>query len=489
MPSVAPPPPAHTGPPTLAKASYRDANGSRAIDKGDALVIVFDAPVRLSGFDPSRDLALAPGDDLGAGATAAPDPSRRDTVIVTLGAQPRLSVFGTYSPGAPPGPGKSPATVALASGRKRDAVVDVASGAPAADAPPAAVYAEDGSRFVYQGRVYAETSTSAARAYFGNLHSHTGFSDGELDPAQAWDYARNKAKLDFMCVTDHLEQISDAHWDLTQKMADAANAPGTFVTLVGFEWAHGWIPPLGWYNHLNVIGTTHRISVPRTVALSGFYQDSVDLCLPDGAVGKFNHVFIRKPHLQFNQWDDFAYDPRADLLMRLIRVEGNGSDQTKELGLIPALDKGWHVSATSSQDNHDADWGTANDRRTGVWLPSLDRASLMTALREGRTFSTDDKNATIRLLADGAIWMGSTIARPGPVRLTVDVQDPDPGDGFAKVEIVGRHGAVVASKDLKGAGSGTFDLVVDPAEDSFFWAHAIQTDGDELFSAPIFVDR
>ena len=39
--------------------------------------------------------------------------------------------------------------------------------------------------------------------YFGNLHSHTGFTDGSRTPAYAYDYARYVAKLDFLGVTEH----------------------------------------------------------------------------------------------------------------------------------------------------------------------------------------------------------------------------------------------------------------------------------------------
>lgn len=41
------------------------------------------------------------------------------------------------------------------------------------------------------------------RAFFGNLHSHTSYSDGLGTPRQAYAYARNIAKLDFLALTEH----------------------------------------------------------------------------------------------------------------------------------------------------------------------------------------------------------------------------------------------------------------------------------------------
>ena len=41
--------------------------------------------------------------------------------------------------------------------------------------------------------------------YYGNLHSHTSYSDGTGTPAQAFAFARNTAPtpLDFLAVTEH----------------------------------------------------------------------------------------------------------------------------------------------------------------------------------------------------------------------------------------------------------------------------------------------
>src|SRR5438477_9757310 len=41
------------------------------------------------------------------------------------------------------------------------------------------------------------------RVFFGNLHSHTSFSDGVGTPAQAYKHARDVAKIDFLAITEH----------------------------------------------------------------------------------------------------------------------------------------------------------------------------------------------------------------------------------------------------------------------------------------------
>src|SRR5262245_38755338 len=39
--------------------------------------------------------------------------------------------------------------------------------------------------------------------YFGNLHSHTSYSDGSGIPEDAYTHARDVAKVDFLAITEH----------------------------------------------------------------------------------------------------------------------------------------------------------------------------------------------------------------------------------------------------------------------------------------------
>jgi hypothetical protein len=52
----------------------------------------------------------------------------------------------------------------------------------------------------------SKSSSSSAQTlnhYFGNLHSHTSFSDGSGTPDEAYKYARDVGDLDFLAVTEH----------------------------------------------------------------------------------------------------------------------------------------------------------------------------------------------------------------------------------------------------------------------------------------------
>src|SRR5215468_10273192 len=119
--------------------------------------------------------------------------------------------------------------------------------------------------FALSESLFAQT----LRVFFGNLHSHTAYSDGTGTPKDAYDYARTKGKLDFLCISEHNHasaegtgndplklHIAKDHTLYNGSRADSlistANSintslAGSFVALYGQEYsviAHG--------NHINI---------------------------------------------------------------------------------------------------------------------------------------------------------------------------------------------------------------------------------------------
>jgi hypothetical protein len=193
-----------------------------------------------------------------------------------------------------------------------------------------------------------------------------------------------------------------------------------------------------------------------------------------------------------NNWDDFAYDAAADLRMKLVMVEtasDNDEDNRETAGLVPALDRGWHVAPKAEEDNHTANWGRSR-RRTGLWLADLTEGGVLAALGRMATFYTDDPEASLKLTGDGEWLMGSTLYGAGPHRLTVSVGHA--GNRVVQVtgvEIVSVGGAVVA-RHSGGRAPFTADFTVDPPQDAYFFARVtLDTPETRMISAPLFVDR
>ena len=49
----------------------------------------------------------------------------------------------------------------------------------------------------------AARALTTANVFFGNLHSHTSYSDGSGTPTDAYLHARDVAGLDFLAITEH----------------------------------------------------------------------------------------------------------------------------------------------------------------------------------------------------------------------------------------------------------------------------------------------
>jgi len=174
--------------------------------------------------------------------------------------------------------------------------------------------------------------------YFGNLHSHTSYSDGKGTPEIAYNYARNAGHLDFHAVTDHAHYFEQELMDGRDKfdaMKEAARnaSDENFLAIAGFEWtATGW-------GHINIFETPDWTDRNESPNLDVLYKWIVER----KALAQFNH-----PISTFGIFDDFKYDPRADEYINLVEV-GNGNWSLGDTispemfnAVRLAFAKGWH---------------------------------------------------------------------------------------------------------------------------------------------------
>jgi len=349
----------------------------------------------------------------------------------------------------------------------------------------------------FQPAAAAEALGGGYNYYFGNLHSHTSYSDGVLTPSDAFRHARYAAKMDFHAVTDHGYYMQEAtnlhHWFLAHEEADQFYEPGRFVTLVGYEWTFT-------DGHMNGFDTPRAASRDTQRNLTAFFEFLAE----HHGIGVFNH-----PNYDIQpNWNDFEYRGLGDRQVSLIEV-GSGPyrhNVTNERAYRRALDRGWHVGAVSSQDNHRADWGTAAPTRTGLMAPELTREAVLSAMRDMRTYATEDSNVRV-LLASGHSVMGDEIEiAPGDVmsgksvEFRVYVADPDETDRLDMVQIVSNGGEVVwedapgradsREADWAGEAVGAYEAIaaLTPRSSySWYYLRLVQSDGDVVVTSPIWV--
>jgi hypothetical protein len=335
--------------------------------------------------------------------------------------------------------------------------------------------------------------------YFGQLHSHTNLSDGVGTPNEAFSYAKDQAKVDFIAVTDHsnwfdgekdlknetitdLSQSTSEEWKLLHKVADQYNENGKFVAMAGFEMT--WSGSTGGWGHINTFDTNWFTSRTNSkMDLQAYYNK---LAQPENSnsISQLNH-----PGKTFGDFSDFGfYSQATDNVVNLIEV-GNGEGLVRNSGYFPsyeyytrALDKGWHVAPTNNQDNHKGKWGDANTSKTVVLAKDLSRDSLYEAMRQRRVYATEDNNLNIDFTVNG-MPMGTIFNNPTELKASVKINDADSTDKISKVSVIVDGGAVAASKTFDGnAISWDFDL---PAGYKYYYIRVDEGDKDIAVTAPI----
>ncbi|MCO1658195.1 CehA/McbA family metallohydrolase [Pseudonocardia humida] len=293
---------------------------------------------------------------------------------------------------------------------------------------------------------------SGERLLHADLHNHTLLSDGAGRPEDAFGSMR-AAGLDVAALTDHAHgpsvsrlTIDDADWHYLGELAEAADEPGAFVAIRGFEWTS---PTLG---HMNVWGGRHwtrplplaadgarrGYAVPAgppedPTAVAAFY-DWLHADADDAAGGgsdalvSFNH-----PGRERARFGRFRFDGR--IVERVVGLEmfNRGDDylfERVDVGgtspLVECLDSGWRVGLIGVTDEHSPHWGFPPDLgRTGIWSRGLDRASVREAMLRRRLFATRERGLRVDAVAHTAAGprpMGSRVEHErGDLRFELDV--------------------------------------------------------------------
>lgn len=328
--------------------------------------------------------------------------------------------------------------------------------------------------------------------YFGFLHAHSHLSlDAVGDPNDAYAFARDQGGLDFFALTDHGLFLAiwpwDRKWDQLVDAAEAAYDPGTYATLWGFEWSN---PLLG---HINILNTEDFTDTIRTLPLDKLYEWLADR--PQG-FGSFNHP----GDFDFLGREFHHFEPREHAIPQLTGVElwnanssfdefyYNGSWESDFSYLDAANLQGWRLGALGAQDNHNREWGTLNQFRTGVLATELTREAIIDACRNRRFYATEDRDLVLDFRSNG-FPMGARLEGQ-PRTFQVTAQDRS-GDEFAQVRLY-RNGRQIDSTDVAGNAVEAAFADKDFAGPAYYYVIVTQTDdndqngrNDEAISSPI----
>ncbi len=358
---------------------------------------------------------------------------------------------------------------------------------------------------------------SRYQLYFGQLHSHTQYSDGAGSLESALSYVKNlpdSANVQFVAFTDHSNYFdksgaanpegalydmslatpySQETWNSYRSAVAAFNEAnaGSLVALAGFEMT--WSGGPGHINTFNTPGIVSRnnTTLNNKTDYAGMRAYYALLSQQEGAdsLSQFNH-----PGNTFGTFGDFAFwDPVIDSRMYMVEA-GNGEGQIGAGGYYPsyeyytmALDKGWHLAPTNNQDNHKGRWGNANDARDVILTDDFSEEGIYDALRAMRVYATEDKNLEIGYTVNGMLLGSSLTEVPEKLNIHVTVNDPDASDSISKVEVIVNSGKTAYTWDDPAVlATGDLSVTLDP-DYSYYYIRVTQGDGDLAVTAPVWV--
>jgi hypothetical protein len=367
---------------------------------------------------------------------------------------------------------------------------------------------------------------------FGEFHWHTEASgDGCRDVAAAYRSARDGLHLDFAGAADHFPfdppPSSRPHGLSLREyadLADAFDAPGRFVTLLGVElsWRMGhynihWADRAELERFLGawearapgpLAGTAYA---PDFAAFYGLPADYFQRAHPERTLVIPHHTNVTSenvytanglPVWTHYHWPRGHYDPRFFRLAEIVQTRGCFEAETPDPdwrirhgagggSLQTGLARGFRVGFTGGTDNH-CGWPSRQTGGwvglTGVYADGFSRAGIFRGLFRRRCYATTGVRIGLDFRLNGAP-MGSELrlAPRDERRLGVRVRGTAP---LERVEVVSQgavvHRFVAAGMDL--AAEWVDDRRTRPAHDCYYYVRVRQTDGHCAWSSPIWGD-
>ena len=341
--------------------------------------------------------------------------------------------------------------------------------------------------------------------YFGNLHCHTSYSDGELTPADAWNYARNDAPtpLDFLAVTEHNHAglgMTLARYAQGAAQAAAANDDGNFVAIWGSEWG--------------VISSGGHVNVFEAPVLFGWEAGNYDVYVAEGDYTSLYRRVAENPpasypplaewcHPNPGDFNSYAVTDTGKAVVHLFSMISGppfststtesdvGSTTGNESLFQDALRKGYRVSPAGDQDNHHQTWGSSTQTRTAVQASGLTKSQILGALALGRNYGSQDHNTEVQFSADGHA-MGSAWTAASGIRIAAKIIDPDVGETVTQVDLLrGITGVSNAVLVASSAGNGDFawreHTVFTPGTEAHYYLRIRMSNNATIWSGPVYV--
>ncbi len=346
---------------------------------------------------------------------------------------------------------------------------------------------------------WMEKNGYTGKLLFGDIHGQSGISDGMGTIDQYYRRSRDKADLQFSCLTDHdcyPDWISQSEWELMRTTARLMDTDDELTCLLSFEWTPNEYKHD--FGHKNVYYRDDEGDIFRSCDDGG--KSPTDLyaslkkfpgkamCIPHHPAADWGHVSAATDW----NFNDYEVERLAEIMSRHAPYETDDlwSDYTKNIKKFPrhsvqeALSRGYRMGFTAGSDSHQMEHGVEGGI-VAVYTPTHNRAGIWDAMYDRHTYGTTGARILVSLKVGDQI-MGSElkVAAGEPVALDISVL----GTNDVKVELV-KNNVVVAAWEPGCDNVDAQYVDTDRSKSDYYYVRVTQVDEHMAWSSPIWVDQ
>lgn len=368
----------------------------------------------------------------------------------------------------------------------------------------------------------ANTTTTAVAVnnfYFGNLHAHSRYSDGNQDnasftPADNYAYAKNSLCMDFLGISEHNHAtagMSISNWQPGINQANAATT-SNFLALYGMEYGvisngghvliYGTNQLIGWEtgNYNLYVPKSDYTGTPETTGTTGLFR----------AINNLNNTgstaFASFAHPDFSDYNNLAnipFNATADSALIGSAVASGPAFSTSTTYNDPPsamayldyynkmLSKGYHIGPFMDHDTHYTNFGRSNNNRLAVVAGSLSNTNFMQALKNRSFYATEDCDTRVDFKLNNQ-KMGNIVAGTTAPAISIYANDPTNPSFTPTIHLMfGVAGSNVLPVQVASATASSLnftDIALATGTTGYYYAD-ITIAGNRTITAPIWYTK
>jgi len=371
------------------------------------------------------------------------------------------------------------------------------------------------------------TNDAVNNYYFGNLHAHSDYSDGNQDnpgytPYDNYLYAMSSQCMDYLGVSEHNHYSSNNSPGnlLSNYTSGAAQAnsftstyPG-FVALYGMEWGvisggghvliygDGMDNLWGWESGSGGWGGSNNYN--QFVAKSDYTGANGLFKTINDNIGTNTFASLAHPNSSdYGNISNIAYDANFDAAIATTAVENGPSTSTNTSYSNPAssmgylsyyrklLSKGYHVAPSIDHDNHNTTFGRTTYSRSAVVAPALTKTEIVKGFRNMHVYATQDCDTKVDFTLNTKI-MGSSLVASGAPVINVNLTDGTTSTSGAVIKIMyGEPGSNVYATEIYSSTGSSMTFADDNLANfaTGYYYIDITNGSSRIITAPVWYTR